>query len=224
MWVPHSGYSPTHGSLGWPSLNPSPARSCCVAAGLNTAHCVSAPSQPQTVPTNVLLIRWLNYSCKNNVDISLKIALCQILLAVIGPQPLLSNSPVWPPPLPPPTLAHCLFLAPPKLFLTLLIFFLHISFALSCRTQKHRRTVRRQIFHKEAAAVCSVTLMPTGKKAWKALWNVRMNSKNNNTLIKAEKKELKKSDPLQLRSVFQFCVIDSLGLGTWPFILVCCCP
>lgn len=66
--------------------------------GLNTAHCVSAPSQPQTVPTNVLLIRWLNYSCKNNVDISLKIALCQILLAVIGPQPLLSNSPVWTPP------------------------------------------------------------------------------------------------------------------------------
>lgn len=98
MWVPHSGYSPTHSSLGWPPLNPSPARSCCFAAGLNTAHCVSAPSQPQTVPTNVLLIRWLNYSCKNNVDISLKIALCQILLAVIGPQPLLSNSPVWTPP------------------------------------------------------------------------------------------------------------------------------
>lgn len=98
MWVPHSGYSPTHGSLGWPPLNPNPARSCWFAAGLNTAHCVSAPSQAQTVPTNVLLIRWLNYSCKNNVDISLKIALCQILLAVIGPQPLLSNSPVWTPP------------------------------------------------------------------------------------------------------------------------------
>lgn len=154
MWVPHSGYSPTHSSLGWPPLNPNPARSCCFAAGLNTAHCVSAPSQPQTVPTNVLLIRWLNYSCKNNVDISLKIALCQILLAVIGPQPLLSNSPVWTPPpspptAPPPTLSPCLFLAPPMLFLTLQNFFpLHISFGLSCHKLKHRRTVRGQIFHK----------------------------------------------------------------------------
>lgn len=97
MCVPHSGCSPTHSSLGWPPLNPSPARSCCVAAGLNTAHCVSAPSWPQTVPTNVLLIRWLNYSCKNNVDISLKIAVCQILLANAGLQPLLSKSPSDPP-------------------------------------------------------------------------------------------------------------------------------
>lgn len=152
MRVPHSGYSPTHGSLSWPPLNPSPARSCCFAAGLNTAHCVSAPSRPQTVPTNVLLIRWLNYSCKNNVDISLKIALCQILLAVIGPQPLLSNSPFWTP------LHHqqhhrppspCLILAPPMLFLTLLTFFpLHISFSLSCHKLKNRRTMRGQIFHK----------------------------------------------------------------------------
>lgn len=51
----------------------------------------SAPKQPQTVPTNVLLIRWLNYSCKNNVDISLKIAACQIPLASLGEQPLLPN-------------------------------------------------------------------------------------------------------------------------------------
>ena len=50
------------------------------------------PSRTQTVLTNVLLIRWLNYSCKNNVDISLKIAVCQILLASLGPRPLLSNS------------------------------------------------------------------------------------------------------------------------------------
>lgn len=70
----------------------SPKRCCCLAAGLNTAQCVSAPFQPQTVPANVLLIRWLNYSCKNNVDISLKIAVCQILLANLGLQPLLSNS------------------------------------------------------------------------------------------------------------------------------------
>lgn len=79
-------------------------RCCCLAAGLNTAHCVSAPSQPQTVPTNVLLIRWLNYSCKNNVDISLKIAVCQILLANLGLQPLLSEllqRPSLPPSLPP---------------------------------------------------------------------------------------------------------------------------
>lgn len=92
MCVSHSGCSPTHSSLGWPPPSPSPVRCCCLAAGLNTAHCVSAPSQPQTVPTNVLLIRWLNYSCKNNVDISLKIAVCQILLANLGLQPLLSNS------------------------------------------------------------------------------------------------------------------------------------
>lgn len=58
---------------------------------------MSAPSQPQTVPTNVLLIRWLNYSCKNNVDISLKIAVCQILLANLGLQPLSSNSSSNPP-------------------------------------------------------------------------------------------------------------------------------
>lgn len=103
MCVPHSGCSPTHSSLGWPPLNPSPVRCCCLAAGLNTAHCVSAPSQPQTVPTNVLLIRWLNYSCKNNVDISLKIAVCQILLADFGLQPLLSNSLSDPPPHPQPS-------------------------------------------------------------------------------------------------------------------------
>lgn len=97
MCLPHSGCSPTHSSLGWPPLNPSPVQCCCLAAGLNTAHCVSAPSRPQTVPTNVLLIRWLNYSCKNNVDISLKIAVCQILLANVGLEPLLSNSPGDPP-------------------------------------------------------------------------------------------------------------------------------
>lgn len=83
--------------FGWPPSSPSTVRCCCLAAGLNTAHCVSAPSQPQTVPTNVLLIRWLNYSCKNNVDISLKIAVCQILLANLGLQPLLSNSSSDPP-------------------------------------------------------------------------------------------------------------------------------
>lgn len=97
MCVSHSGCSPTHSSLGWPPPSPSPVRCCCFAAGLNTAHCVSALSQPQTVPTNVLLIRWLNYSCKNNVDISLKIAVCQILLAVLGLRPLLSNSFQQPP-------------------------------------------------------------------------------------------------------------------------------
>lgn len=134
MCVPHSGCSPTHSSLGWPPLNPSPVRCCCLAAGLNTAHCVSAPSQPQTVPTNVLLIRWLNYSCKNNVDISLKIAVCQILLANVGLQPLLSNSPSDPPRL-------SLPLAPPILFLTLMIFPLPFTFSslfhvTSCHTGK----------------------------------------------------------------------------------------
>ena len=59
---------------------------------LKRAPCAPGPSRPQTVLTNVLLIRWLNYSCKNNVDISLKIAVCQILLASLGPRPLLSNS------------------------------------------------------------------------------------------------------------------------------------
>lgn len=157
MCVPHSGCSPTHSSLGWPPLNPSPVRCCCLAAGLNTAHCVSAPSQPQTVPTNVLLIRWLNYSCKNNVDISLKIAVCQILLADFGLQPLLSNSlsdpphpPTLPQPLLPPlpsslpqfgsshTFPHpCDFFAP-----------LHIFFTLSCNKLQHRQTLRGQIFHK----------------------------------------------------------------------------
>lgn len=119
MCVPHSGCSPTHSSLGWPPLNPSPVRCCCLAAGLNTAHCVSAPSQPQTVPTNVLLIRWLNYSCKNNVDISLKIAVCQILLADFGLQPLLSNSlsDPPPPPNPPPTSPSTSPLLPPSVWL-----------------------------------------------------------------------------------------------------------
>ncbi len=124
--VCHSGCSPTHSSLGWPPPSPSSVRCCCLAAGLNTAHCVSAPSQPQTVPTNVLLIRWLNYSCKNNVDISLKIAVCQILLANLGPQPLLSNSSSDPSRL---TLPPSLALAPPMLFLTLVIFSLPFPFS-----------------------------------------------------------------------------------------------
>lgn len=169
MCVPHSGCSPTHSSLGWPPLNPSPVRCCCLAAGLNTAHCVSAPSQPQTVPTNVLLIRWLNYSCKNNVDISPKIAVCQILLADFGLQPLLSNSlsdpPTPPPPPRPPQPTYrpnppppVSFYPPPSLpqfgsshtFPHPCDFFapLHIFFTLSCNKRQHRQTLRGQIFHK----------------------------------------------------------------------------
>lgn len=128
MCVSHSGCSPTHSSLGWPP--PSPVRCSCLAAGLNTAHCVSAPSKPQTVPNNVLLIRWLNYSCKNNVDISLKIAVCQILLASLGLRPLLSNSPT------PHPHHFSLLLAPPVLFFVRFFFSpLNIFFRItSCNT------------------------------------------------------------------------------------------
>lgn len=96
----------SHPQFPWlASTSPKPSALLLPCRRLNTAHCVSAPSQPQTVPTNVLLIRWLNYSCKDNVDISLKIAVCQILLANLGLQPLLSNSSSDPPsisfPLPP---------------------------------------------------------------------------------------------------------------------------
>lgn len=132
--------------FGWPPPSPSPVRCCCLAAGLNTAHCVSAPSQPQTVPTNVLLIRWLNYSCKNNVDISLKIAVCQILLANLGLQPLLSNSSSDPPHL---SLPPSLPLAPPILFLTHMIFLSpHFFFTLSCHKLQHRQTPRGQMARK----------------------------------------------------------------------------
>lgn len=120
--VSHSGCSPTHSPLGWPPPSPSSVRCCCLAAGLNTARCVSAPSQPQTVPANVLLIRWLNYSCKNNVDISLKIAVCQILLANLGVQPLLSNSYILPPP-------HLPLLPTPPIFL--------LTQYLSCHKLEH---------------------------------------------------------------------------------------
>lgn len=173
MCVPHSGCSPTHSSLGWPPLNPSPVRCCCLAAGLNTAHCVSAPSQPQTVPTNVLLIRWLNYSCKNNVDISLKIAVCQILLANVGLQPLLSNSPSDPPrlslPLAPPTFSSPLwFFLSPSHFLP--------SFMSQAATQANsERPNTPQI---------SLTLMQPGT-SWKP------NTLNTNVLEKHDNKSRK---------------------------------
>lgn len=78
----------------WPAFaQPKPSAVLLPCRGAeHSSLCVSGLPQPHTVLTNVLLIRWLNYSCKNNVDISLKIAVCQILLANLGFEPLLSNS------------------------------------------------------------------------------------------------------------------------------------
>lgn len=117
-----SHFSPTHSSLGWPPLSPSPVWGCCLAAGLNSLT-VYLPLL--SVLSNVLLIRWLNYSCKNNVGIGLTIAVCQILLASLEAQPLLPNSwnnrkpllnPAVCPSFPSP-------LVPPKLFVWLWAFF-----------------------------------------------------------------------------------------------------
>lgn len=95
MCVPQSGHSPTHSSLWLASTETQAQRGAlpCLRAE-HSSLCVCSPTprphthphpptpptlsphssapNPQTVPTKVLLIRWLNYSCKNNVDISLE--------------------------------------------------------------------------------------------------------------------------------------------------------